>query len=71
MSKIKNISTLNEALPMLRELENECGEDMPIYNVITERQGRSAVSDRRGQYPPQILKSFYFPTGFLACGEEK
>jgi hypothetical protein len=21
---------------MLRELENECGEDMPIYNVITE-----------------------------------
>lgn len=36
MSKIKNISTLNEALPMLRELENECGEEMPIYNVITE-----------------------------------
>ena len=36
MSKIKNISTLNEALPMLRELEKECGEDMPIYNVITE-----------------------------------
>ena len=36
MSKNNNISTLNEALPMLRELENECGEDMPIYNVITE-----------------------------------
>ena len=36
MSKIKNISTLNEALPMLRELENECGEELPIYNVITE-----------------------------------
>ena len=36
MSKNNNIRTLNEALPMLRELENECGEDMPIYNVITE-----------------------------------
>lgn len=36
MSKTNNISTLNEALPMLRELENECGEDMAIYNVITE-----------------------------------
>lgn len=36
MSKIKNISTLSEALPMLRELENECGEELPIYNVITE-----------------------------------
>ena len=36
MSKNNNISTLNEALPMLRELENECGEDMPIYNVVTE-----------------------------------
>ena len=37
MSKNNNISTLNEALPMLRELENECGEDMAIYNhVITE-----------------------------------
>lgn len=36
MSKNNNISTLNEALPMLRELENESGEDMPIYNVITE-----------------------------------
>ena len=36
MSKKNNISTLNEALPMLRELENESGEDMPIYNVITE-----------------------------------
>jgi len=21
---------------MLRELEKECGEDMPIYNVVTE-----------------------------------
>ena len=36
MSKNKNISTLNDALPMLRELENECGEDMPVYNVVTE-----------------------------------
>ena len=36
MSKNNNISSLNEALPMLRELENECGEDMPIYNVVTE-----------------------------------
>ena len=36
MSKNNNIRTLNEALHMLRELENECGEDMPIYNVITE-----------------------------------
>lgn len=36
MSKKNNISTLNEALPMLRELENKSGEDMPIYNVITE-----------------------------------
>ena len=36
MSKIKNISTLSEALPMLRELENECGEELPIYTVITE-----------------------------------
>ena len=36
MSKNNNISTLNEALPMLRELENECGEDMPIYKDITE-----------------------------------
>ena len=36
MNKNNNISTLNEALSMLRELENECGEDMPIYNVITE-----------------------------------
>lgn len=36
MCKNKNIRILNEALPMLRELENECGEDMPIYNVITE-----------------------------------
>lgn len=36
MSKNNNIRTLNEALPMLRELENECGEDMPIYNVVTE-----------------------------------
>ena len=36
MSKSNNISTLNEALPMLRELEKECGEDMPIYNVVTE-----------------------------------
>ena len=36
MSKNNNISTLNEALPMLRELEKECGEDMPIYNVVTE-----------------------------------
>lgn len=36
MSKNNNIRTLNEALPMLRELENECGEDMAIYNVITE-----------------------------------
>ena len=36
MSKNNNISTLNEALPMLRELENECGEVMPLYNVVTE-----------------------------------
>lgn len=36
MSKNNNISTLNEALPMLRELEKDCGEDMPIYNVVTE-----------------------------------
>ena len=36
MSKNNNISSLNEALPMLRELENECGDDIPIYNVITE-----------------------------------
>lgn len=36
MSKNNNISTLNEALPILRMLEKECGEDMPIYNVVTE-----------------------------------
>ena len=36
MSKNNNISTLNDALPMLRDLENECGDDMPIYNVVTE-----------------------------------
>jgi hypothetical protein len=36
MSEIKNINTLEEALPMLRKLEDECGEAMPIYNVVTE-----------------------------------